>query len=75
MIVTEAVWVGGSILSLLTLGALSCCCGGTQQQQQQIVVGENDEAKRVCPECGMENPREANHCGDCGFAFKSNNGE
>ena len=70
MVVTEAVWLGGSSLSLLALGFLGCCCGGQQQQQQQILnVGDDEEPKRVCPECGMENPREANHCGDCGFSF------
>jgi ribosomal protein L40E len=34
-----------------------------------VVVDDSGESKRVCPECGMENPREANHCGDCGFSF------
>jgi len=76
MVVTEAVWLGGSSLSLLALGFLGCCCGGQQQQQQQILnVGDNEEPKRVCPECGMENPREANHCGDCGFSFGGQKGE
>jgi hypothetical protein len=70
MVVTEAIWLGGSSLSLLALGFIGCCGGGAQQQQQQILnIGDDDEPKRVCPECGMENPREANHCGDCGFSF------
>lgn len=74
MVVTEAIWIGSSTLSLLALGFLGCCCGGTQQQQQQILnVGEEEEPQRVCPECGMENPRDANYCGDCGFKF--NKGE
>lgn len=70
-----ATWTGLSVLSLVVIGFVACCCGGPQQQQQQqqqVVIGdENEEAKRVCPECGMENPREASHCGDCGFTFKS----
>jgi len=77
MVVAEGVWVIGSYLSLLTLGFLGCCCGGTQQQQQQQIlnVGDDNEPKRVCPECGMENPQEANYCGDCGFAFGSTSGD
>lgn len=75
MVVAEAVWLGGSSLSLLALGFLGCCCGGQQQQQQQILnVGDDEEPKRVCPECGMENPKEANHCGDCGFSFSAKGG-
>lgn len=65
-------WSGASAFSLLLLGFLGCCCSTQQQQQQQqqVVVGEDDEEpKRVCPNCGMENPREATHCGDCGFGF------
>lgn len=61
-----------STLSLLLVGVLGCCGSGQQQQQQQQVVidGDDDGPKRICPECGMENPREAKHCGDCGFSFK-----
>jgi len=71
MVLIEAVWIGSSLLSLIALGFLGCCCGGTQQQQQQILnVDEDEQPKRVCPECGMENPKSANHCGDCGFNFK-----
>ncbi|MFY4815844.1 zinc-ribbon domain-containing protein [Halorubrum sp. Atlit-26R] len=71
MVVVEAVWLGSSSLSLLALGFLGCCCGGQQQQQQQIlnVNGDTEEPKRVCPECGMENPKDASFCGDCGFSF------
>lgn len=72
MVVTEAIWLGGSYLSLLALGVLGCCCGGSQQQQQQILnIGDDSKPKRICPKCGIENPREAKHCGDCGFAFKT----
>ena len=73
MVVVEAVWAGVSVLSLFALGAFGCCC--SQQQQQMLNVGDDDEPKRVCPECGLENPRGANHCGDCGFAFKSDQGD
>lgn len=63
-------WAGVSTLSLIGIGITACCCQQQQQQQQQqVVVDDNGEAKRVCPECGMENPREAKHCGDCGFSF------
>lgn len=70
-------WAGLSSLSLVAIGITACCCGGPQQQQQQQVVVDDDdgEAKRVCPDCGLENPREASHCGDCGFGFKSNEDE
>jgi ribosomal protein L40E len=72
MVATEAVWIGSSSFALLALGFLGCCCGGTQQQQQQILnAGNDNQTKRVCPECGMENPKDASHCGDCGFSFKS----
>jgi predicted amidophosphoribosyltransferase len=70
MLVSGTMWAIGSTLSLVGLGIIGCCCGGTQQQQQTIRV-DDDEPKRICPECGMENPREAEHCGDCGFAFKT----
>ena len=64
-------WAGLSGLSLIGIGITACCCQQQQQQQQQqqVVVDDSEEAKRVCPKCGMENPREANHCGDCGFSF------
>lgn len=60
-----------ALLSLVGIGIFSCCFPD-QQQQQQITVSDDgsSERKRICPECGMENPRKANHCGDCGFAFK-----
>lgn len=70
MVLIDVIWVGGSILSILALGVLGCCCS-QQQQQQQILNVEDDDPKRVCPECGMENPTDANHCGDCGFSFGS----
>lgn len=74
MPIIETAWVFGSAISLLSLGALGCCC--SEQQQQQILnVGDDDKPKRVCPECGLENPREANHCGDCGFSFQSDGGD
>ncbi len=64
------VWSGTSVIGLLLIGVLGCCCSTQQQQQQQLVVGEDDEEpKRICPDCGMENPREADFCGDCGFDF------
>lgn len=65
-----------AVSGLLGVGVLGCC-GSSQQQQQQITVPDTDssEPKRVCPDCGMENPREANHCGDCGFSFKPSEGE
>lgn len=66
MLPLEPLWIGSSVLSLIGVGVLGCC--DTQQQQQQMTV-EDDDPKRVCPECGLENPREANHCGDCGFSF------
>lgn len=72
MVAVELIWVLGSGLSLVGLGAVGCCCGGQQQQQQQqqiVNMGSDEERKRVCPECGMENPTSANHCGDCGFSF------
>jgi len=72
MVVAELAWVSSSFLSLLTLGFLGCCCD-QQQQQQQILNVDNDDTKRICPECGLENPRDANHCGDCGFSFDSEN--
>ncbi|ERJ07077.1 hypothetical protein HLRTI_000935 [Halorhabdus tiamatea SARL4B] len=68
--IVESLWIPLSGLSLLTLGFVSCCCGGSQQQQQQILKDDDDEPKRICPECGLENPREAEYCGDCGFSFK-----
>lgn len=71
MVVVEAIWASGSIISLLGLGVLGCCCSQQQQQQQVSILGDDDEPKRICPECGLENPREANHCGDCGFSFGS----
>jgi ribosomal protein S27AE len=70
MPLAETVWLGSSILTLIGFGALSCCC---QQQQQQILQTDDDEPRRVCPNCGMENPREANNCGDCGFSFDTKN--
>jgi ribosomal protein S27AE len=68
-------WAGLSSMSLISIGITACCCGGPQQQQQQQVVVDNDddEPKRICPDCGIENPRDASHCGDCGFEFKSGN--
>ncbi|MFC6990200.1 zinc-ribbon domain-containing protein [Haloplanus sp. GCM10025708] len=73
MVVAEYVWLVGSPISLLLLGFLGCCCQ-QQQQQQQIVTADNDDPKRVCPECGMENPTDADYCGDCGFSFSSGGG-
>lgn len=70
MMLAGALWVGGAILSMVAVGFVSCC-GTTSQQQQQVVTGDDDEPKRVCPDCGLENPREADHCGDCGFSFGS----
>jgi ribosomal protein L40E len=55
-------------------GVVACCCDmqnlqQQQQQQQQVIVDDDDEPKRVCPECGIQNPREASYCGDCGYDF------
>lgn len=63
--------IGASLFALAGLSILGCCCSQEQQQQMQVLTGDDDEPQRVCPECGMENPRDANHCGDCGFSFKS----
>lgn len=71
MVVAQIAWMGGSVAGLIGMGAVGCCCQ-QQQQQQQILETGDEEPKRVCPDCGMENPREADHCGDCGFGFKSN---
>lgn len=70
--IIEGAWLITTILSIVGLGAVGCCCPDQQQQQQLTVTGDdNDEPKRICPDCGMENPREANHCGDCGFSFET----
>jgi ribosomal protein S27AE len=79
-VVLITTWAGLSGLSLVVIGVATCCCAGSQQQQQQQIVMDNSddsEPARVCPDCGMENPRNAVHCGDCGFGFKNqnNNGE
>lgn len=73
MAVEVFTWAGLSSMSLIGIGITACCCGGPQQQQQQQVVvdDDDDEPKRICPDCGIENPRDATHCGDCGFEFKS----
>ncbi len=64
------------LVGLLGVGVVGCC-GSKQQQQQQITVSDNSgsDPKRICPDCGMENPTEANYCGDCGFTFKSSEDE
>lgn len=72
--IVEATWFGTTALSLVGLGVIGCCCSDQQlqqQQQQQITVmdDDTDEPKRVCPDCGIENPRDAEYCGDCGFDF------
>jgi len=70
--VTAGVWLWVSGLSLLGIGVLGCCCSQEQQQQQQQTVSvNNNKLKRICPECGIENPEDANHCGDCGFSFQT----
>jgi len=62
-------WAGATTLSLLAIGVVGCC--SSQQQQQQITIpGTEEEPKRICPKCGMENNRAATFCGDCGFGFK-----
>ena len=66
----EVTWLGTAAVSLIGLGMIGCCCPDQQQQQQITIAGDDEEPKRVCPDCGMENPRDANHCGDCGFSFK-----
>lgn len=74
MVVVESVWAAGSVLSLVGLGVVGCCC--SQEQNQEILnTDDDDEPKRVCPECGLENPRSAGHCGDCGFSFGVSNDE
>lgn len=67
--IVEATWFGTTALSLVGLGVIGCCCPDQQQQQQITVTGDNDDTKRICPDCGIENPREAKYCGDCGFNF------
>jgi ribosomal protein S27AE len=72
MVVAEGIWIGSSVLSLLGLGFAACCCDEQQQQQQQILnISDDGKSKRVCPDCGMENPKEADFCGDCGFSFST----
>ncbi|WP_424016201.1 hypothetical protein ACOZ4N_00085 (plasmid) [Halorientalis pallida] len=74
MVVAESLWAAGSVFSMLGLGVVGCCCQQQQQQQQTLNLGDDsDEPKRICPECGIENPREADYCGDCGYSFKSGN--
>jgi len=74
-LLVEFVGAGSATLGLLALGVIGCC-GSKQQQQQQITVSNDDsELKRICPDCGMENPQEANYCGDCGFTFKTSEDE
>ncbi len=65
-----------AFIGLLGMGIVGCC-GSKQQQQQQITVSDSSSSKpkRICPDCGMENPTEANHCGDCGFSFTSSEDE
>jgi len=77
IVIIELTGVTFALSGLLGLGIVGCCGSKQQQQQQQITVPDSDssEPKRVCPDCGMENPREANHCGDCGFSFKSGSGQ
>jgi len=69
--VQTVAWIGLSTLSLIMTGVVACCCDleNQQQQQQQQVVLDDDGPKRVCPECGIQNPREASYCGDCGYNF------
>jgi ribosomal protein L40E len=65
----EVLGTSTAIMGLIGVGVVACC-GSSQQQQQQISVKKDDSTpKRVCPECGMENPTEASYCGDCGFNF------
>lgn len=39
---------------------------GNGQQQQQQVGGKSEEPKRICGECGWQNPQENKYCHDCG---------
>jgi ribosomal protein S27AE len=72
MVVAESIWIGSSVLALLGLGFAACCCDTQQQQQQQILnVNDDGKSKRVCPDCGMENAKDASFCGDCGFSFST----
>ena len=65
-----------AILGLLGTGIVGCCCSQQQQQQQMTVTTDNESGtKRVCPNCGIENPRSANHCGDCGYDFNINSNQ
>jgi ribosomal protein S27AE len=74
-------WTSSGLVTLGLIGFVACCCGGSelqQQQQQQISVESNDDEegdqlKRICPDCGMQNPADAKYCGDCGFSFKKSN--
>ena len=70
--ILEATWFFITLVSLVGLGTVGCCRTDQQQQQQvRVVDDDNGAPKRICPDCGMQNPRKANHCGDCGFSFKS----
>ena len=70
--ITIGVWSAASVLSIVGLGIVACCCPDQQQQQQMsVLTGDSDDKpKRICPDCGIENPPEADYCGDCGFEFK-----
>ena len=70
----EVAWLSTAAVSLIGLGMIGCCCPDQQQQQQITITGDDEEPKRVCPDCGMENPRDAKHCGDCGFSFTPSTG-
>lgn len=43
------------------------------QQQQQQSTGSS-EAKRICSECGWQNPKINNYCHDCGALLQTGNG-
>lgn len=68
--IVEGAWLGTTIISLVGLGVIGCCCPDQQQQQQITVTDDKDEPRRICPDCGLVNPKEAEYCGDCGFRFK-----
>jgi len=71
-------WASSGLFTIGLIGFIACCCGGSQQQQQQqqVSIEDNDDnsdaqPQRICPDCGMQNPANAEHCGDCGFSFRS----
>lgn len=38
----------------------------SEQQQQSVSASKSSESKRICSECGWQNPQSNNYCHDCG---------